>query len=533
MRGFLVLILCGISLVVCGQNITTFVGGGSGGCGFNGPATAASVSAPNGCIFDKNGNFYFANMQCHRICKVTINGIYSVIAGTGSVGFAGDNGPASTAKFNYPTDVCFDSSGNLYINDGENHRIRRIDATTGIITTIAGTGILGDSGDGGPATMAAFTGNSICFDSKNNLYLCDGVSHKIRKINSNGIISTFAGTGIAGFGGDQGPASAALLYTPFDVVCDKNGCIYVADANNKRIRKIDTFGIITTIAGNGIGVYNGDNIPATSAQFGPYKIAMDAIGNLFVSDSNSRVRKIDNFGIISTLAGTGTVGYNGDNIPATSAQVSSLSGIIVDLCGQVYFSDVGNFRIRKITMPPGLTVPTISLNSSTSSAPPGTSITINATVSNAGSSYIIHWLNKGIEFTTTTVPSVTYTKAAGVDTITARVVSTATYGCYDSTTSSGWVVSEEVVGLFDNPSTGPRVTGTEVWPNPVNNELHFDDVADLSSYRIYSIVGVEVMHGSLQAGNNSISVGELPAGMYMVEVFGFDGKRTTKRIVKE
>ncbi len=452
----------------------------------------------------------------------------STIVGQLGCGFSGDGGRVELASIKYPTSLALDLLGNIYFSDEGNSRIRMI-STAGIINTIGGNGTTTYSGDGGPATNAGFWPRCVALDKHGNIFIADFGNNRIRKINTSGIITTFVGTGTPGFSGDGTPATSAQIWSPFDLAIDVVGNLYFPDVGNKRIRKIDTSGIITTIAGNGSGGISGDGIPATAAHIWPYKIAIDVMGDLYVADSD-RIRKIDVTGIIHTIAGTGISGYNGDSILADTAELNNPSGIAVDACGSVYFGDVGNSRIRKVTQPSLLTHPTISL-SGIVTAKAGTTVTITATVVNAGSSYIIHWMNHGIEFTTTIVPSVTYTKGAGIDTITARVASTATNGCYDSTTSAGHMVKTPEGVHSPGLSTGGEVT---VYPNPVGDVLYIEGLLAPARYRLLNIVGVALREGVLGAGSNNISLKSLPAGVYVIEVRESENmERWVRKIIKE
>jgi len=507
------------------QVITTFAGTGTIGCnGATGLAITKNITDPLGMVFDSYGNYYFCNQQCNTVCKVDTNGFYSVIAGPGIFSVIGDGGPATAAFLNYPNDIAFDTFGNLFIVDAQNYRVRKVDMTTNIISTVVGTGVIGYGGDGGSATLALINStNGIFFDRKNNLFISDCGNNRVRKVNSMGIISTIAGNGIPGFSGDNGPATNANLNNPFDVIVDKLGNVFFPDALNKRIRKVDTSGIITTIAGTGIGIYNGDGILATSANFGPYKIAMDNNGNIFASDSNSRIRKIDTLGIIHTIAGTGVSGYNGDGIPATVAQINEPSGITTDICGNVYFGDVGNNRIRRIPQQPIITFPIISISGPISERP-GNLVTITATISNAGSSYLIEWMNHGIEFTTTTVPSVTYTKMAGIDTITANIVPTG-YGCWDSTTSSAHVVVDGSLDLHGYSTNNSY----NLFPNPAHNSLTITGNEKHITICVLDILGQEVLKNKTDNGSSEINISNLIPGIYMVKINGF----VCQRFIKE
>ena len=365
---FIIFILFFLPIVGHTQIITTYAGNGIGGnSGDGGMATIAKISNPSCVAFDREGNFYFSQQALGSIRKVDITGTITTIAGPGTFGVLGDGGLATAASFDLAEGLAFDTTGNLYIVDHQHYRVRKIDKVTGIITTIAGSGVAGDGGDGADATNAKFIPADIRFDRMNNLYISDNTYHRIRKVNSDGIISTYAGTGIAGFSGDYDAATTAQLNRPTGICFDNAGNLLVADAGNKRIRKIDITGTITTIAGTGIGIYNGDGIPATVAQFGPNLIAIDRDNNLYVADSNQRIRVINSLGIINTVAGTGTGGYNSDDIPATAAQINSPGGIAIDACDNVYFADVLNNRIRKVIFTP-ICTPADSVSLKTTSA---------------------------------------------------------------------------------------------------------------------------------------------------------------------
>ena len=283
----------------------------------------------------------------------------STIAGTGSQGYSGDDGAATLAILNCPLGMSADSSGNIYFVDTCNQKIRRIAASTGIITTIAGTGSIGSAGDGGAATAAQlYNPHGLYVDSSGNIYIADLSNQKVRKVTaSTGIITTIAGTGRPGFSGDGGAATAAQLFTPEGVVVDSSGSVYIADWDNHRIRKVAaSTGIITTIAGTGsIGTataVNGDGGAATAAQLNiPQGVSVDSLGNVYIADSgNQKIRKVAvSTGIITTIAGTGSAGSAGDGGAATAAQLNGAHGVSVDSSGNVYIADSGNQKIRKLT----------------------------------------------------------------------------------------------------------------------------------------------------------------------------------------
>ncbi len=276
--------------------------------------------------------------------------IITTIAGGGATGL-GDGGPATDGKFVTPISIVCDRSGNYYITDRDTNRIRKVDST-GIISTIAGTGVAGFSGDNGPSTAAKLQlPYGMTMDDAGNIYFSDPGNARIRKIDTSGIITTIAGNGLGGYNGDNMPATDAKLGAPGGVDIDNAGNIYFSEKVNNRVRKIDVSGIITTIAGTGTAGYNGDEIPATDAQLNePNYVAVDANGNIYVADyMNNRIRKIDTSGIMHTFAGNGIQGYAGDNGQATKARLNRAVGVYVDVYGNVYVGDTYNNVVRKIT----------------------------------------------------------------------------------------------------------------------------------------------------------------------------------------
>src|SRR5438876_1134763 len=330
----------GIISTVAGDGGDIF--GGDGG-----PATATSV-LPVDIFVDPGGNLYLADAS-YRVRKVNGDGIITTIACNGTSGFTGDGGPATAASC-APYRVARDSAGNLYVADGSSRRIRKVSAA-GIITTVAGRGTGQSSGDGGPATLAELIQPlSVAVDPGGNVYIADGGSNRILKVNTTGIISTIAGNGKKGFNGDGGPATSASLYYPSGVAVDPAGNVYIADAGNLRIRKVDTAGTISTIAGNGKEGFSGDGGPAASAELTfPVGVAVDPAGNVYIADEGSNsIRKVNTSGIVSTIAGNDTQGFSEDGGPATSASLNDPRGVAVDPTGNVYITDRGNNRIRKV-----------------------------------------------------------------------------------------------------------------------------------------------------------------------------------------
>ena len=333
--------------------ITTVAGTGEQGFGGDGgPAVQAQLASPTGVAVDGSGNLYIADSGNERIRKVDPTGRITTVAGTGERGAGGDGGPATQAQFAFPADVAVDGSDNLYIADRDTHRIRKVDPT-GRITTIAGTGEYGGDGDGGPAVQAQLDSpTDVAVDGSGNLYIADKGTSRIRKVDSRGTITTVAGTRRRGGGGDGGPAVQAQLTFPNGVAVDGSGNLYIADSGNDRIRKVDPTGTITTVAGIGEDVsdsgYSGDGGPAVEAQLaGPVGVAVDGSGNLYIADrGNRRIRKVDSRGRITTVAGTGE--HGGDGGPAARAQLNSPAGVAVDGSGNLYIADFSNDRIRKV-----------------------------------------------------------------------------------------------------------------------------------------------------------------------------------------
>ena len=333
----------GIEIVVAGTGTWGFRGDG-------GPATSAQLNYPCGVAVDPAGNLFIADLDTNRIRRVDLAGTITTVAGTGWRGFSGDNGLATSAQLNDPVGVAVDAAGNLFIAETGNQRIRKVD-TAGIITTIAGTGAAGFSGDGGPATSAQLsTPSGVAVDRTGNLFIADAWNNRIRTVDTTGTITTVAGTDSSGFSGDGGPATSAQLAYPVGVVVDPAGNLFIADIVNQRIREVDTASTITTVAGTGAGGFSGDGGLATGAQLSfPSGVAVDPAGSLFIADrGNNRIRTVDTAGTITTVAGSGTDTFSGDGGLATSAQLSYPSGVAVDRAGNLFIADAWNDRIRAV-----------------------------------------------------------------------------------------------------------------------------------------------------------------------------------------
>ena len=336
--------------------ISTIAGNGVGGFSGDGAAaTAAQINHPYAVAIDGSGNIYIADENNNCIRKINSSGVISTIAGNGTLGYSGDGGAATAAELSLPRGVAVDGLGNVYIADYGNCMIRKVD-NSGIISAIAGYRVSGSFGDGGPATASGlYFPTGVAIDRVGNVYIADLGNYAIRKINTSGIISTFAGNGHNGFSGDGGAATAARIYDATGVAVDGIGNVYIADNGNNRIRKVNSIGIITTFAGSGmagLGSYVGDGGAATLAYLNhPNSVEVDESGNVYIADSyNHRIRKINRSGIITTVAGNGTAGYSGDGIDATASELNYPFDVTIDWSGNAYITDEGNSRIRKVAL---------------------------------------------------------------------------------------------------------------------------------------------------------------------------------------
>jgi len=331
--------------------ISTFAGTGTGEyTGEAGAATSAGINQPWGMVFDSSGTLFFADQVNCRIRKIS-SGTISLVAGTGSCGYSADKVAATSADLHYPTHVAFNSAGNLLIADTYNHRIRLI-ASSGEISTFAGTGDMGFYGDEAEATKAFLNfPTGIAVDSAGVIYIADTYNHVIRTVTTDGKIHTYAGDNTAGSTGDGGKATAARLRYPTGLALDSAGNLYIADSNNHRIRKVGKDGIISTVAGSGAYGFSGDGGLATNATLGyPDDVYVDKSGNLYIVDTvNSRVRYVGTDGIIRTIAGNGRYGSNGDGGPATSAELRFPSAIVMNPAGNLILADTQNNKLRMLT----------------------------------------------------------------------------------------------------------------------------------------------------------------------------------------
>jgi cysteine-rich repeat protein len=369
--------------------ITTIAGTGTASFGGdNAAATSATLNNPQGVGLDAQGRVYIADTGNQRIRRIETNGTITTIAGSGACttscapGFSGDGSAATSARLAAPRGVTTDGAGNVYIADSDNSRIRKITGTT--ISTIAGLATPGFSGDGSaPAGAQLSVPTAVAVGAQGELFVADSKNHRIRKLSA--VIATVAGNGDAGYNGDGGGATSGVLASPRGTATDASGNLYIADSAANRVRCVTPAGLIKTVAGTGEAGYRAtdDGAPAIGAQLrAPFDVAVDAAGNLYIADSgNHRVRKVDTAGTITTVAGTGTAGYDGDDAAATTKQLSNPSGLVVDGAGNLVIADTGNFRIRRVT--PGGVITTIAGTGTSGS----TGDTAAATAAKIGTAY--------------------------------------------------------------------------------------------------------------------------------------------------
>jgi uncharacterized protein (TIGR03437 family) len=366
---------------------------GSASLGDGGPAIDAQIAAIQGIAADRSGNLYLSDTGHNSVRKIDPKGIITIVAGVGTAGFSGDGGPATAAQLNLPYGLAVDDSGFLYIADLGNNRVRRV-SPAGTIDTYAGRDGQGSSGDGGPATSAQMLSpRNLALDSAGNLYIAEFAGHRIRKVTPDGRIAAFAGNGIAGFGGDGGPATVAQLAFPAGLAFDQNGNFYIADSGNERVRQVLPTGDIVTFLGDSTAVtlltpfalavdasggllvvdstsavheltvagkwivvagtsepgFFGDGGPATAAQLAqPLDLSIDPSGNLYIADQR-RVREVDPKGLIVTVAGADYLYGIGDGGPATAAELYLPASVALDAAGDLYIADTGTNRIRQVS----------------------------------------------------------------------------------------------------------------------------------------------------------------------------------------
>ncbi len=389
------------------QIIATYAGSGTSGySGDGGQATAAEMNASRGVVFDAFGNLYIASGGNNRIRKVNTSGIISTFAGNGAGGSAGDGGQATAAEINTPYDVTTDAAGNVYIVETNGYRIRKVN-TSGIISTVAGNGHNGYTGDGGQATAAEIDEPlGVAVDASGNVYIAI-LGTRVRLVNTSGVISTLAGNGTAGFSGDGGQATAAEINQIYGLCLDASGNVYIADVNNRRVRKVNTSGVISTFAGNGNAGNAGNGGQATAAEvYAPTGLKADASGNIYITDElEARVRKVNTSGVISAVAGVNNEGYSGDGGQATVAELNNPYKIAFDNSGNLYIGDEANNRVRVVYLTVGVST-SVTANISCNGGSNGSA---TATASNGTTPYTYSWSGGQTTTSVTGLSAGTYT----------------------------------------------------------------------------------------------------------------------------
>jgi sugar lactone lactonase YvrE len=490
--------------------ITTIAGNGTDGhTGDGGPATAAKIDV-GGIATDSAGNIYFSESVYIR--KVDARGIISTIAGNGAAGYNGDTIMATDASLYYPMWIAVDNNGELLIADESNNRIRKVDHR-GMITTVAGSDSFFFCGDGGPATDACIYGaDGIIADRHGNMFFCDRENHRIRKVDTAGIITTIAGTGTYSFTGDGGPATAATFSDIYSIAVDETGNLFIADHTNNRIRKIDTTGIISTIAGTGTVGYSGDGGPATAADLKfPVGITVDDGNVYFVDQENSRIRMVDTTGIITTIAGNGTDGYSGDGGPATAAALNWPNSVHVDYSGNIYIGDATNARVRMIAC----ILPTVSAIAGVDTVSPGATITLADTTATG------IWSVAGTGIATVTATGLVTGINPGTDTIKYTV----TNRCGSTSATKAIHVLQDVSNVLQVWKPG----SCTVLPNPTTGIITICATEKMSLVEISNISGTVVFRANTGSTTVVTDLSQLPAGIYLARINGILVQKIAKQ----
>jgi hypothetical protein len=519
-KKFFLALFMGAAMISNSQTITTSCGTSTSGySGDNGPASSATIHAINGQVsFDVNGNLYFADTYSHAIRRIDKNtGVITTIAGTGTLGFSGDGGAATSAQLHYPGGVAVDNNMNIYICDYSNHRIRKV-APSGTITTICGNGTASSTGDGSLAINATINGpGQICIDPAGNIFFGQyNGDWKIRKIATTGIITTYCGTGVNSNTGNGGSATVATCSEPYAITSDALGNIYFAayngNNNGAQVRKIDVNGTVTAFAGTGVQGSSGDGGPATAALMQRIMgISINNLGEMFIADNgDQRIRKVSINGNISTYAGAGAFGFGGDGGAAISATLQQPFGIANYGC-DTYFIDSNGDRIRKIT---NGTASVTAVTSATNYICIGESATLTASGANT------YTWNPGALTGNTIVISPTVTTSYSVNV-------TNTLGCYGSA-----MVSQSVslcTGI-ENRNSNNTVYG--IYPNPNLGVFQLVLGSDAEAV-IINACGQKIYSEKLHAGSHDVELKEAKAGIYFLQVHE-NGKRVfMARMIKE
>jgi hypothetical protein len=516
MKHTILSLCCLFSLHAGAQIITTMAGTGFGGFTADGVAASTSgVYNPYDVGMDSLGNIYIGDVGNNRIRQVDPSGVIHTIAGTGTAGYNGDGIPATTAQLDFPYGMSVNWAGNVVISDMNNNRVRLIQSVEagGTIITIAGTGVAGYSGDGGLATSAQINNpQGIFWDLNGDVYFADAWNHRVRKI-SGGMITTIAGNGTATSSGDGGPATAAGVNHPSGITADAAGNIYIAEMMGHKIRRVSTSGIITTVAGDGTVGYGGDGGPAIAAQLRyPKGVCIDRLGNILFTDTdNQLVRKVNiTTGIITTIAGTpGVATYGGDGGPATLASLSYPQGIFVDKGGNTYIGDCINNRVRKIICAP----PSVSPITGVDTICLGGTITLSSTTGSGT------WSTGGAH-TSISATGIVSGSSVGLDTIRYAVSNS----CTTTTVKHTVYVKSCTTGII-----GVNVIHASISPNPAQNFITVAADEQINTLTITNISGQTVYEATPNFGQTQVNIAHLPAGNYFVTVNG----RSAGQFVKQ
>ncbi|WP_117879554.1 NHL domain-containing protein [Aureibaculum luteum] len=441
-------------------------------------------------------HFYFLILLLCFQFSFSQYGNVSTIAGNGTQGYSGDGGPATSAVTNLPSDVVIDNAGNIYFSEITNCVVRKI-ATDGTISTVAGiVAQCSFSGDTGLATAAKLDfPTGLAVDASGNLFIADRDNHRIRKVDTNGIITTVAGNGTSGDAGDGSAATSAELDSPQDIVIDVAGNIYISDWLNHKIRKVDTSGNISTFAGTGSSSFSGDGGQATAAQLkSPDGITIDAAGNIYFSDrGNDRIRKIDTNGIITTIAGNGGFNaFSGDGGPATSAEFNDPNGIDIDASGNIYIVDRDNHRVRKIT----------------------TDGIINTIVGTGSTGFSGGGFNGDGQLGTATIINKPTGVAVDND---GNVI----FADYNNQRIRNLSASSLAVNKF-------VLNKAKIYPNPSksNEEITIEGTESISSILVYNALGEEIKRMNPNSNTHKLNVKNINSGIYFIKL-----TTTTKNII--
>ncbi len=483
--------------------ITTLAGidtSGYSGDGF--AATLAKLEYPNGVAADNHGNVYVS--VGNRIRKINSSGTITTVAGNGTYGYSGDGVAATSTMLYAPGGLTVDTIGNIYFADKLNYRIRKINRS-GIISTVAGDGSAGFGGDGYAATNAQlYDPNSVEIDRLGNLYIADLGNRRIRKVDTAGIITTIAGNGTAGFGGDAGAATNAQLSGPTDMAIDNTGNLYIADQYSSQIRIVNTSGIITRFAGINTRGYGGDGGQATAAELnGPSAVAVDTNGNVYITEIlNDRVRMVDRSGIISSISGTGVEGFSGDGGPASVAKLFNPTEIATDQYCNLFIADKNNYRVRRIS---ALGTPPVVL-----SITGATALCVDSTISLSCGTAGGSWSSVFPAIATVNSIGNVTGVSTGIDTI-----------HYSLSNRCGTTKSSKVLDVSVCPDGVEQITSEhsiKVAPNPFTDKITVSSKSKIQSVLITNVIGQVVRRIEPKVNEIEIDLGNLEKGLYFVNV---------------